>query len=657
MTLRLALAQAGNATRGRVTVRHHMTSSTGPLLHRLANLVASRWMVLLTLVAMVLAGVVYWPGLHAGLSFDDYVFLSTARRTQGGRMLSQALFDTQNVAGSFRPGVFVLFATLTSVFGEDGAGYHVAFLAMHLISVVLVARIGHVLTRSAFGGGVAALAFALHPVAVTSVAWVAAGLTTTAPMMFVLLAWWLLVRPESTSRRWVIPSAAALCLLAAIGFREGSAAFVVPIAATTSLARGRRLWRDRWLMFALGVPIAASVGVMAINRVQISPGSTYGSLVRDWPLALWRHLLRVASPQSETHGALYLVQSVFGVALLLAPTLLAAGRRWIACWLFASHVVIVASFAVVIGGDDPRYYYFPASLLALGLGSLVPVVSSGLRKAGTPWRQTGVAVAGLVVAGAVVAWGWQGRDRVDEFVSGGPSVYQAFVDQTRREILDMPMGGTLVLANSVLDLDLFDGYYLGYLSDVLWPDRHVRVERIDLSDVDARLARLQPNERLMVYAPDKFLCAAVRRGELAVPPAAFARVEHGGIAGTHVVEVARFAPVGVGYGSVFWESDGLGRERWFVVEPFQADPVSSEWMASTGSATTVGIVSSKSSFEYEVLVHGRKVLSFSSLTLEQGGASKARTITIGPFEDPSPLAEPGRVVVRRAAGSPCQPGA
>lgn len=127
------------------------------------------WRAGLELAALVaLVATAYAPAWHGGLLWDDAAHLTAPalRSLDGLRRIWTELGATQQ----YYPLTHSAFWLQARLWGDAVAGYHLASLALHATSALLVLRL---LRRLAVPGApLAALAFALHPVHVESVAWI-----------------------------------------------------------------------------------------------------------------------------------------------------------------------------------------------------------------------------------------------------------------------------------------------------------------------------------------------------------------------------------------------------------------------------------------------------------------------------------------------------
>ncbi|MFM8981130.1 MAG: hypothetical protein ACKOSS_11810, partial [Planctomycetia bacterium] len=170
------------------------------------------------------------------------------------------------VADIWRPLRTLLFAGERAAFGLDPLGWHVTSLLLHVLNSLLVLRVlAGLCAGLRVPAVVGALAFAVHPVGVESVAWVSAQGDLLA-VTFMLLALWVL----EAAGAWRSALGAALCALACL---SKESAVVLP-----GLLWLRDRVRDPVLALPAGVRwrrvalLGAVVGGYLLARAQVLPG-------------------------------------------------------------------------------------------------------------------------------------------------------------------------------------------------------------------------------------------------------------------------------------------------------------------------------------------------------------------------------------------------
>jgi hypothetical protein len=158
----------------------------------------------------------YLPALDGGLLWDDaaHVTRPDLRSLHGLWRIWSDLGATQQ----YYPLLHSAFWMEYKLWGDATLGYHLANLLLHAAAAILVMLIMRRLGLP--GGWLAALIFALHPVCVESVAWIAEQKNTLSTV-FYLSAALLYLHFDQTRRRSQYFLALALFVLA--GGSDGSA--------------------------------------------------------------------------------------------------------------------------------------------------------------------------------------------------------------------------------------------------------------------------------------------------------------------------------------------------------------------------------------------------------------------------------------------------
>lgn len=171
---------------------------------------------------------VFWEVQHQEfLNWDETIHITSNNLLYSGSPAAVLRFWQQPFAGMYIPVVYTIWAVL-ALFARDlppsGGGvalnphvFHTANLGAHLLNVLLVYAILQRLVRRRWAAGAGAALFALHPLQVEPVAWVA-GMKDLAGGFFSLLALWLYLAgtesPEARRPRLTYAAASAAFLLA-----------------------------------------------------------------------------------------------------------------------------------------------------------------------------------------------------------------------------------------------------------------------------------------------------------------------------------------------------------------------------------------------------------------------------------------------------------
>jgi len=315
----------------------------------------------------------YLPALRAGFVWDDdqYVTGNAALRSLGGLL---AIWLEPGAVPQYYPLTFTSLWLDFHAWGVEPAGYHAVNLLLHALNAVLLWRVLAALRLS--GAWAAAAVWALHPVQVESVAWVAErkNVLSGAFYLSALLAYLRFADAAQRQRwRWYALSAAlfaaallgktvtcslpaALCLV--LWWRNGSlrAADLVPLLPFFALGgalAGVTVWMERHHVGAGGADWQLSL----LERCLIACRALWfyaGSLV--WPANLTFIYPRWRVDPTVWWQYLYPGAALAGLALLVARRA-RGGRGPLVCvLLFAGTLVPALGFFDVF----PMRYTFVA---------------------------------------------------------------------------------------------------------------------------------------------------------------------------------------------------------------------------------------------------------------------------------------------------------
>lgn len=212
----------------------------------------------------------YFPALTGGMLWDDAGHV-TSPALQSWAGLARIWFEP-GVTQQYYPLLHSAFWLEHRVWGDATVGYHLANVLWHTLSSCLLAVI---LQRLAVRGAVlAAFVFALHPVAVESVAWISEQKNTLSTVfaLAAVLAW---LRFED-DRRPARYAVATGWFVAALLTKTVTATLPGALLVLAWWRRGRLSWRADVmpLLSWLALGLAAGLGTAWLERAQI--GATGG---------------------------------------------------------------------------------------------------------------------------------------------------------------------------------------------------------------------------------------------------------------------------------------------------------------------------------------------------------------------------------------------
>ena len=159
------------------------------------------------LLALATLALYYPVHTHPFLNYDDSLYVTENDQVQAGLtwLTVKWAFTTFEV-GTWHPLAWLSHALDCQWFGLDPGPHHITSLLLHTLNVGLLFWVLQAATGSAGRSAMVAALFALHPVNVESVAWIAERKNVLS-MMFFLLAlgayrWYAQWAPHPSHRRW-----------------------------------------------------------------------------------------------------------------------------------------------------------------------------------------------------------------------------------------------------------------------------------------------------------------------------------------------------------------------------------------------------------------------------------------------------------------------
>lgn len=363
------------------------------------------WAVLLV-AATLLA---YGPALRGGFLWDDDLYV-TANPTLGSLAGLRAIWLQPTALPQYYPLAFTTFWFENLLWGSAPFGYHATNVVLHAVSALLLWVL---LRRLGVGGAyLAAAIFALHPVHVGSVAWVAErkNVLCTALSLLTLLAWRRFARTQRAGDYALVVA----CFAGAVFSKTVACVLPVTLLLLT-LWLEPAAWRRRLAaassLFAIGA-LLASLTVWR-EHLERAPETQLSWVQRTLVAgrALWFYAGKLAWPadliaiyprwEIDTAPAWAYLAPCAAAAVLLALWL---GRKRIG----TGAVVAVAIFAVTLTpslGLVPFHFMrfsfvsdhfaYPASAALIALFAAAAV--GAVERSGAAWRAPATAAGWLLV--------------------------------------------------------------------------------------------------------------------------------------------------------------------------------------------------------------------------------------------------------------------
>jgi len=372
------------------------------------------------LVLAVVTMLAYHPAWHGGVLWDDDAHIGGPElRTLDGL---RRIWFVPRTTQQYYPLLHTSYWLQQKLWGDSITGYHIVNLLLHIGCVVLVLRIVRFLRIP--GAELAATIFALHPVNVETVAWIAERKNTLCGVFALAATLWYLRFDENRSRR----SYALALGLFLLGLLSKTAVVTLPLALLVIFwwKRGAISWRHdvvplipfffssaaaglmtRWVEYGNIGYRARMLDLSLLDRCLIAGRAFWFYL---WKL-LWPSNLMFVYPRWEVSAAVPW-QYIFPLAVLVLLGILWSLRRWSRTPLAG---VLVYMVLLLPSLGFANIYFFLYSFVAdhwqylACLGIITPCASGIVLlatrlKSGYAWLEPGVT---LVIGGVLFLLTWQ----------------------------------------------------------------------------------------------------------------------------------------------------------------------------------------------------------------------------------------------------------
>jgi Tfp pilus assembly protein PilF len=438
-----ALKSRGKRPKAKVSAKRDVAVAAPGPLSGFQRITLKRLALLSALLVAVTFGVYSRTFDHPFVDYDDGTYVQYNPQVQHGLDWTAVKWAfTATYAANWHPLTWLSHTLDYSLYGADAGGHHVTSVAIHAVNVVLLFLLLLGATGYAGRSALVAALFALHPLNVESVAWVAErkNLLSTFFFFLALAAYaWFAKRPNV--QRYLL-----IALLFALGLASKPMIITLPFvlllldfwplqriqelgppSETLPIEQAPflRLLIEKLPLMML-VPASAIITVIAQRRggAVIPPG-----FISVW-VRLWNAIHSYAEYIWKMFWPLDLAPFYPGKPLTFWPVAIAAvclalisalvwherDRRYpVACWLWYLGTLVPVIGVIQVGGQAmaDRYTYIPLIgifvMLVWGAADLLDSKSVSLRSrmaaamvvlavfAGLAWRQIGFWQSSLVL--------------------------------------------------------------------------------------------------------------------------------------------------------------------------------------------------------------------------------------------------------------------
>ncbi len=324
---------------------------------------------------VILVAAVYGTTLNHGFIWDDTFIIVNNPLIEKLSNIPQFFLSEDTIeesTGYYRPVTYISFALDRAIWGGNPAGFHFTNLVLHILVVLLFYAVTTALFKKERLAFVAALVFALHPVAGETVNFLAGGRNTLLSACFALLSLFFYIKKKQ------LPALASFTV--AIFSKE----FALLLPAIF-LLYDYRLQRERirfrgYLLYLIPIACYLTLRSFAVQKANFLAGITTSEIVTA-PYLVVRYALNMINPFQLK--VMYDVQLSVGIGLLCSVgVVLMMGVIYIyrrhdellfsACWffLFLLPVInIIPLHTTSLMAD--RYAYFSLMGFALCLAVVI----------------------------------------------------------------------------------------------------------------------------------------------------------------------------------------------------------------------------------------------------------------------------------------------
>ncbi|MDZ4771518.1 MAG: tetratricopeptide repeat protein [Planctomycetota bacterium] len=344
------------------------------------------------IAALALFALVVWCAFAGALDngwilFDDHEYVTRNPHVMAGFTWEGFTWFLRTVhVGNWHPLTSWSHMLDVELFGTSMRGPHAVNVALHTLTAVLVAHVLFLYTRRFWPSLCVAAVFALHPLRVESVAWIAERKDVLSGAFFVATLWAFRAFVDRPHVKRLVTTALLLLLGLMSKSMLVTAPFVLLLLDAWPLARTRtRTWpelvREKWPLFALSalfvvvtlISQSAGGATAAIADVTIAErlSTAATAYVHYLRATFWPTGLAPIYPYDREISLLSVLFSLSGLAIVTVVCVRVRTTRphlfvgW--AWFLGMLVPVIGLVQVGSQSHADRYTYLPSIGLAIAL--------------------------------------------------------------------------------------------------------------------------------------------------------------------------------------------------------------------------------------------------------------------------------------------------
>jgi len=383
-----------------------------------SNIATSKWrlpFVLLLIAALTVA--IYWPVLHNDfIDFDDDVYVTVNMMVRQGLTLKGFIWAfTSFHAANWHPLTWLSHMLDVELFGLNPMGHHATSLLLHAVNSLLLCALLHRLTGFLGRSMFVALLFALHPLHVESVVWVAERKDLLSTLFWLMTMWAYIGYTDKPSLKRYLPVA----VFFALGLMAKQMLVTLPVILLLmdywplnrqSKSRAGQASLQALLIEKIPLVVLSAAASLMIMRAHASVGALFSvdqdsillhsgnaflsyvkyirNMFRPADLALFYPFESSAVTPLKVSGAVILLAVITGMAVAQRKSRPYLLFGW--AWYLITLLPVIGFIRVGGQALADRYTYIPL------IGLFLMIVWGGAEVAGN-WRKGIPAVAGAAV--------------------------------------------------------------------------------------------------------------------------------------------------------------------------------------------------------------------------------------------------------------------